>query len=164
MSKRTKKSLSDSAILLRVRKYCALRERSLKEVKQKLIELEVNEEHISGIIKKLENEGFLNEKRYVLAFAGGKFRTKKWGKAKIEMELRKQNISGEMLTKGLEAITREEYVNTLNELLKRKMRNMKIGNIEMDLFSAEAQKLIRYAVQKGYEYELVVDRIKQLLL
>src|SRR5580693_6124237 len=97
MDKRTKKTLSDEALMLRVRKYCALRERSTREVKKKLYELDVLEDKAELIIEKLKQEGFLNEKRYVSAFARGKFRNKKWGKKKIEMELKKQGITKELL-------------------------------------------------------------------
>ena len=100
MDKRTKKTLSDEALLLRIRKYCALRERSIKEVSKKLFELGVLEDKALLIIEKLKEEGFLNENRYVSAFARGKFRNKKWGRKKIEMELKKQGIAKELLAKG----------------------------------------------------------------
>ncbi len=79
MDKRTKKTLSEVAIMLRVRKYCALRERSVKEVNKKLFELDVMEDKVPLIVEKLKEEGFLNENRYASAYARGKFRNKKWG-------------------------------------------------------------------------------------
>lgn len=168
MDKRTKKTLSDEALLLRVRKYCALRERSIKEVGKKLFELGVLEDKVLLIIEKLKQEGFLNENRYVSAYARGKFRNKKWGRNKIEMELKKQGISKELLKKGLNEIENTDYVQVLDTLLQKKWKLIKAkpGNntfSEDDLFSPAMQKLLNYAMQKGFEYDLIVERVRKIL-
>jgi|SRR6185312_3838543 len=168
MDKRTKKNLSDGAILLRIRKYCALRERSSKEVRKKLTEIGILEDKILIVIQKMQDEGFLNEQRYVLAYARGKFRNKKWGKRKIEMELKKQGIGEEMLEKGLHEIENEDYLQVLDKLLLRKWKQIQakpIGDtyITDDIFSPAVQKLLNYAIQKGFEYEVVMERIKKML-
>jgi len=168
MDKRTKKMLSDEALLLRVRKYCALRERSIKEVKKKLAELGTLEDKTLLIIEKLMKEGFLNENRYVSAYARGKFRNKKWGKKKIEMELKKQGITGDLLEKGLNEIENTDYLQVLDKLLIKKWKLLKektenTSYSDNDLFTPAMQKLINYAIQKGFEYDLIVDRVKKIL-
>ncbi len=168
MDKRTKKTLSEVAIMLRVRKYCALRERSVKEVNKKLFELDVMEDKVPLIVEKLKEEGFLNENRYASAYARGKFRNKKWGKKKIEMELKKQGISKDLLQKGLNEIENADYLKVLDTLLIKKWKQLKAktSNSEYsdsDLFTPAKQKLINYAMQKGFEYDLVVERLKKIL-
>jgi regulatory protein len=168
MDKITKKTLSDEALLLRVRKYCALRERSIKEVSKKLFELGVLEDKALLIVEKLRQEGFLNESRYVSAYARGKFRNKKWGKKKIEMELKKQGITKELLEKGLGEIENADYIQVLDTLLQKKWKLLKAksGNSDYsdkDLFTPAMQKLLNYAMQKGFEYDVIVDRVKKIL-
>ncbi len=170
MDKRTKKTLSDEALLLRVRKYCALRERSIKEVEKKLYELEVLKDKAQLIIEKLKEEGFLNEKRYVSAFARGKFRNKKWGKKKIEMELKsKESVRELPLKKALKRLENTDYLQTLDTLLIKKWKQIKSKTrddseySDNDLFTPAMQKLINYAMQKGFEYDVVVDRVKKAL-
>lgn len=168
MDKRTKKTLSDEALLLRIRKYCALRERSIKEVSKKLSDLGTLEDKASLVIEKLRQEGFLNEKRYVSAYTRGKFRNKKWGKKKIEMELKKQGIPQELLEKGLNEIENEDYLQVLDKLLIKKWKLLKAksdnaGYSDKDLFTPAMQKLLNYAMQKGFEYDLIVDRVKKIL-
>jgi regulatory protein len=169
MDKRTKKMLSDDALMLRVRKYCAIRERSVKEVDKKLYELGVLKDRALLVIEKLTQEGFLNEKRYVSAYTRGKFRNKKWGKNKIEMELKKQGIGKELLEKGLKEIENTDYLEVLDGLLIKKWRLLKAksGNEEYsgdNLFSPVMQKLLNYAMQKGFEYDVIVDRVKKVIL
>ncbi len=168
MDKRTKKTLSDQALLLRVCKYCALRERSIKEVKKKLFDLDVLEDKALLIIEKLKQEGFLNENRYVAAYARGKFRNKKWGKKKIEMELKKQGITTDLLDKGLKEIEDTSYIEVLDNLLLKKWKQIKAKPAnthysEDDLFTPAMQKLLNYATQKGFEYDLIIDRVKKIL-
>jgi len=151
-----------------VRKYCALRERSIKEVSKKIFELGALEDKALLVIEKLKQEGFLNENRYVKAFARGKFRNKKWGKKKIEMELKKQGITEDLLKKGLNEIESVDYLQVLDRLLikKWKLLKTKSGNIsysDNDLFTPAMQKLINYAVQKGFEYDIIVGRVKKIL-
>ena len=168
VDKRTKKTLSDSALMLRVRKYCALRERSVKEVSKKLYDLDVLEDKAQLIIEKLKEEGFLDEKRYVSAFTRGKFRNKKWGKKKIEMELKKQGITKDLLDKGLTEIESTDYLQTIDTLLQRKWKQIKAKDTtdaysDNDLFTPAMQKLINYAMQKGFEYDIILDRVKKVL-
>ena len=42
------------------------------------------------IIKTLFNEDYLNEKRFAKSYCRGKFNINKWGRVKIEYELRKK--------------------------------------------------------------------------
>src|ERR1700733_8262028 len=147
MDKITQKTLSDEALLLRIRKYCALRERSIKEVSKKLYELGALEDKAQLIIEKLKQEGFLNENRYVSAYARGKFRNKKWGKKKIEIELKKQGINKELVKKGLSEIENADYLQVLDTLLIKKWKVIKAksGNSDYsdsDLFTPAMQKLI----------------------
>ena len=168
MDKRTKKTLSEVAIMLRVRKYCALRERSIREVEKKLSDLDVLEDRAQLIIEKLKAEGFLNEKRYVSAYTRGKFRNKKWGKKRIEMELKRQGIGKDLLENGLKEIENTEYLEALDKLLIKKWKQVqakagKSDYSEKDLFTPEMQKLVNYAMQKGFEYDIVIDRVKKIL-
>jgi regulatory protein len=167
MAKGTKVALSTDALLLRIRKYCALRERSIHEVKRKLADLGAQEEELTLIIGKLMTEGFLNEKRFTKSFVGGKFRNKKWGRKKIEIELRKHGIKGEILEQGFKEIAPDDYLQTLDKLLAKKWKQVSLKPRKNEeehygLFTPEIQKVINYALQKGYEYEVIVERVKGL--
>ncbi|MGA1771249.1 MAG: regulatory protein RecX, partial [Flavobacteriaceae bacterium] len=60
--------------------YCTYQERCHQEVTRKLQQLQVPYRDHGQIIARLIADDFLNETRFAIHFAGGKFRTKKWGK------------------------------------------------------------------------------------
>jgi regulatory protein len=164
MDKRTKKSPSIDDALARARKYCAYSERNKVEVKKKLVEYGVMEGDINMILEKLVKEGFLNEQRFASAFAGGKFRMKKWGRTRIKMEMKRKGLSTELIEQGLSELPQQAYTDTLDELLNKKWKQLQrkaIGNTSKPIM-AEKQKLIRYALQKGYEQDIIMNRMSKL--
>lgn len=131
-------------------RYCAYQERSHLEVRNKLYELGVNRDEIDELITQLITENYLNEERFARAFAGGKFRLKKWGKIKITLALEAKGVSRNCIKLGLSEITQEGYLSTLENILQEK------NNIteEENLF-VRKDRLSKYAIQKGFEPELV---------
>ncbi len=134
-------------LLEKARNYCAYQERSIFDVKAKLLQWKATEETIEGIIKKLKEENYINEERFVKAFALGKLRHNKWGRNKIIYELKQKNIPDLYIQIGLGEIDEQEYVNTLKAVLSSKEVKAK------DEFTRQ-NKLVRYAAQKGFQPEL----------
>ena len=60
--------------------FCAYRDRSQKEVEDKLLEMRMIPEAREQIVIKLMQEDFLNEERFARSFVRGKYRIKKWGR------------------------------------------------------------------------------------
>jgi hypothetical protein len=84
---KSKKRLTPTEALTKIQRYCAYQERSHKEVKTKLFEYGLYANQVDDLISQLITDGFLNEQRFAKAYAGGKFRMKKWGRLKIKNEL-----------------------------------------------------------------------------
>jgi regulatory protein len=73
------------AALQKLKHYCTYQERSHYEVIQKLWELAVRKSDHDEIIATLIDEDYLNEERFAIQYAGGKFRMKQWGKKRSNM-------------------------------------------------------------------------------
>lgn len=144
------KYYSYDAALEKMQKYCALQERCQSEIRTKLIEIKIYGEDLESIIAELITDNYLNEERYAMAFVRGKFRMKQWGKNKIKQELQMKKISPYCIKKGMQEITDEVYVETLKNILEKKKNLLQ----EADDFKRN-QKLLQYAIGKGYESELV---------
>lgn len=143
--------------LVKLQSWCAYQERSQQEVRDKLYELGMWPEAVENIIAKLIEDNFLNEERFAMAFARGKFNIKKWGRIKIKMELKQKRVSDYCLKKALQQIDETEYMATLKKLIeaKRKLTKEK-SPVKLKY------KLMSYAISKGYEKDLVFDVLGDL--
>jgi len=144
-------------IVAKLRQFCAYQERCIHDVEEKLREWKVSQKHVEKIIAQLIKEDYLNEERFARSFAGGKFRINHWGKTKIIYELERRQVPDLIIQIGLEEIGDEEYEETLKEILQRKNREIN----EKDPFKRK-QKLIAYAVQKGFEYSAVKSALEKM--
>jgi regulatory protein len=151
------KKLTPQQAREKIQRYCAYQERAHEEVRNKLFQLGVFGTDADEIITTLILEGFLNEERFAKAFAGGKFRLKKWGKLKIENALEKKGISKNCIRYGLKEIDQEDYLDTLKKILEAKAEVL----LEENLY-VKRDKLSQYAILKGYEPELVWRFLKEM--
>lgn len=130
--------------------FCAYQERTQQEVRERLTEWGVFTDDAEAIIAELIQQNYLNEERFAKSFAGGKFRVKGWGKRKIKQHLQQRGISGYNLEQAMKEIAPDDYRTTLSDLLDKKRRSIRDDNPLV-----VKQKLIRYALSKGYESDLV---------
>ena len=87
-----KLSKDEKLILEKMRSYCMYQERCIQEVKKKLTRLQVITKTKSKIIDHLIEDDYLNELRFAKSFIQGKLRIKKWGRIKLNYELRIRGI------------------------------------------------------------------------
>ena len=146
----------NDVIYNKLRHYCAYQERCHEEVRTKLLSLKIYGDDLEEIINKLIEDDFLNEERFAKAYAGGKFRVKKWGRSKIINELKKRKVSAYCIKKGMEEIEEHDYIITLNKLLQSTIKKYDNGNDY-----ETKNKVARYLISRGYESELVWNGIGQ---
>jgi len=137
--------------LQKIGQFCAYQERNHKEVKEKLYSYGLYKDQVEELISKLIQESFLNEERYAIAYAGGKFRAKDWGKNKIKYGLKQHQVSDYCIKKALKTIDDEEYVKTLQKLYVAKEKTLKS---EKNIF-IKKRKIQQYLMQKVYEVSLI---------
>ncbi len=146
----------DSAILNKLARYCAYQERCISEINQKIHELD-SSEHQDEYIQWLKENNYLNESRYVGLFIRSKFNQKKWGRGKIQFELRKKGISDSEIQMHWEEIAEEDYAEALKNLLVKKAASLKTGTA-----AEKYQKCYRTGLSKGFEPGLVSQVLKGL--
>lgn len=153
-----KKNYTTAQIKEKILHYCAYQERSHHDVRKKLYDYGLYSSEVEEIISSLITEGFLNEERYAKTFAGGKFRIKKWGRNKIVHALEGNGISKNCIQAGLKEIDPSDYRKTLAEIMQKKIDTASEENIFV-----KRDKIARYAIQKGFEPELVWEMLRDLL-
>jgi regulatory protein len=153
------KKLTKQEANAKIQHYCAYQERSHQEVRNRLYEYGLFREEVDELLTNLITEGFLNEDRFAKAYAGGKFRIKKWGRLKIINELEAKGLSKNCIRSGLKEIDENHYVETLRNILIVKSDQL---NEEPNRF-VRRDKTSRYAIQKGYEPELVWKILREII-
>lgn len=144
------KRLTPQQALQKIRHYCAYQERSHKEVRNRLFEMGLYSNQVEEILSQLIADGFLNEQRFASAFAGGKFRMKKWGRIKIRRELEMHGLTDKCIQIGLNEIHASNYLSTLESILEKKW-----ATVDEPLLIKKKDKVAKFAIAKGYEPDLV---------
>lgn len=137
-------------VLNKMRRYCAYQERCHEEVRTKILSMKVYGDTLERVMDALIQEDFLNEERFAIAYAGGKFRMKKWGRLKILRELQLRKISTYCINKAMKEITDEAYEKTLKQLIHQARKSYSTYNT-----FEQNHKVSKYLIAKGYEPALV---------
>jgi regulatory protein len=152
------KNIGTERALQKIKHFCSYQERSHREVKEKLYGFGMYKEETEALLSQLIEENYLNEERYAIAFAGGKFRTKQWGRIKIKYELKQRQVSEYCIKKGLASIAADEYEKTLQKLFHDKQNSL----IAEKNILIKKQKIQSYLIQKGFEHELISNLLKKM--
>lgn len=152
-----KKQLTKEQALQKLRHYCAYQERSHSEVRDKLYQLGVWKKDHDEIIASLIEDNYLNEERFAIAFAGGKFRMKQWGRIKIRYELKQKQVSEYSIKKAMKEIKEEDYLKLLAKLAEDKYASLK-----GEQYLVRKKKTQDYLMQKGFEPELISRTLNEL--
>lgn len=155
--KKSQKKLTPLVALEKMRNWCAYQERAQQETRNKLWEYGLASDEIEQIISQLIQENYLNEERFAVAFAGGKFRIKKWGKNKIKQELKMRKVSDYCIQKALNQINGNDYFVTLEKIIVKKNQEIKESNKIKKQY-----KIIKYLMSRGFEQDVIMDAIKNL--
>jgi regulatory protein len=145
-----KKYLTKEQATQKLRQYCAYQERSHSEAVQKLWDLGVRKAEHDEIISSLIEDDYLNEERFAIQFAGGKFRMKNWGRKRIYYALKEKKVSEYNIRKAMKEIPDDAYEKTLLQLAEKKYASLKD-----EQYLVRKKKTMDYLMQKGYEPELV---------
>ena len=141
----------------RIKNYCALQDRCQWDVLQKLREWGLQQATKDHILEILITDKFIDEERFSTSFCRGKFRIKNWGKQKIINELKRKQISSICINTGLKEIDEKEYDLVLEKLFYQKEKSIKDKNQFI-----RKTKIANFLVQRGFENNLVWDKIREL--
>ncbi len=155
----SKQSFTPDQALQKIKQFCAYQERCHREVTEKLYSFGLYKKAVEIILSNLIEENFLNEERFAIAFAGGKFRMKQWGRVKIKYELKQKGVGSYCINLALKEIDEETYLTTLKTLATKKWESLK-----GEQYLNRQAKTTTYLLQKGFELHLisaVIDEIRK---
>lgn len=138
-------------------KFCAWRERCSSEVIEKLRQLGATLQQQQQVLQWLQQENYINNKRFAATFARGKFTNNNWGRQRIFLELKSRGIDEADIQKALEEIPENEYLKTLEKLARKKWNETKTDDLYI-----KKQKTAAFLAGKGYENELLWKMVEKL--
>ena len=138
---------------------CTTKECCVSEVREKMRNWNVSRVDEDSIVQELIAERYVDESRYARAFANDQFRFSGWGRIKIGYTLRQKAIDSLVVSQAVQAIDPEEYYAALMNILKTKMRASKSLPQQ-----TQGEKLMRFALSRGFEYNLIREALKELSL
>ncbi|MET0636330.1 MAG: regulatory protein RecX [Chitinophagaceae bacterium] len=153
-----KKTLTTEQVIRKLQHYCGYQERSHHEVQQKLYELGIWKKDHDAIIATLIEQDYLNEERFVKAYAGGRFRMKGWGRIRICYELKQRKISEYLIKKAMAEIPEEDYLQKMEKLITDKY-----DSLGSDGHLIRRKKTVDYMTGKGFESNLVIPFLSGLM-
>ena len=150
------KEYTEKELALKAEAYCVAAERCPSDVEEKLKRWGADEDMAARIVEHLCKERFLDGTRYCRFFVRDKYRFDQWGRMKIVQALRMKRLSSGEIESGLAEIDAEEYRNILRNLLEKKAKTVKaVSDYDRN------QKLIRFAVGRGFTMDEIMQQIKQ---
>lgn len=143
-------SLGFNEILKRLEYFCAYQERCEFDVLEKIKKLGLqNPEKTEMLIKRLQKDGFLDQKRFVNSYITGKVSIKKWGVNKIRAGLVQKRIEPVIIARGIMEIDAGLYQENLQALFEKKIIALKDYKTDYQ----QKSKVIRFLSGKGYSSE-----------
>jgi regulatory protein len=149
--------MNNKEALIKIRSICSRQEQCRQDILVRLSKWDISESDSDKIMLILEKEGFVDHNRYATSFANDKLKFNKWGKVKIRWMLRQKDIPEDIIERALSLIDDDEYFNTLSGELKKKIKSLRSDN-EYD----KKGKLVKFATQRGFEYEIILKVINKI--
>jgi regulatory protein len=151
------KRLTKEQALPKIKHYCTYQERSHKEVKEKLYGFGLYKTDVEELMAQLIEEDYLNEERFAMQYAGGKFRMKQWGRVQIQRGLKERQVSTYCIRRAMTEISDVDYEKTLQRLAEKKWDTLK-----GEQYLSREGKTRNYLLQKGYEPALIQKAMANL--
>lgn len=155
---RERKSKTAEQALSALMRQCARSERSSGDALRLMRGWGVPDAERQGVLQKLVEQRFIDDRRYAEAYTREKSRLAGWGRRKIAMHLAQKGVSKDIIDEVLLCLDGDEQLGRLVEKLQRKLRTTKAAS-QYELRG----KLLRYALGLGYDYDLATTAVERVV-
>ena len=150
--------MSAEAALSRASALCSRGEQAESDIATRLRDWGLGEREAADVLRRLRDEGFLDERRYAVAFARDRFKFNGWGRLKIARHLQLKHISRTVIEQALAEIDEVDYRQSLNRLLRAKARS-----VNARPWPQAMAALLRLGASRGFESDLCHQTARDLL-
>lgn len=139
---------------------CSRREYCSSDIYKKALDaLEGNADEAGKVLEILQDEKYVDDRRYARAYARDKASIAGWGSVKIRYMLSAKGLARDVINEALAEVDSDTSDRRFEKLMLAKCRSLK-GSDDVRL------KLIRFAAGRGYGYEQassMADRVIEMM-
>lgn len=154
---RKSKPKSAAQALQSLMRLCARAEKSSGDALRLMRGWGVPEGEREGVLAKLVEQRYIDDRRYAEAYVREKSNLSGWGARKISFQLRQKGIDKDIISSTLATLDNDAQFEQLTAKLERKMRTTKAAN-NYELRG----KLLRYGLGLGFDYEMTRSAIDKI--
>ena len=158
MRPKIKRDKTPQQALTSLMRLCARSERSSGDALRLMRGWGVEETEARKVLARLLNDGFIDDSRYAGAFVRDKIRFGGWGVRKIATALRAKGVAREIIDEALSEVDGDDMRERLITILRRRLPSIKAKSA----FELR-DKLLRYAVGRGYDFAIARECIEELV-
>lgn len=143
--------LTPEQALERARDMCNRAEHCSGEIIKKFRDKGLSEAACRALVERLRSERLVDDDRFARMFVRDKIEYMAWGRRKIAMALAAKRVDRDVISRALDTIDEDVYLDRLRHVVERKRRAL--GD-EAGTYDGRT-KLFRYGVSRGFEPDLV---------
>ena len=128
--------------------------KSISDMKKILVNKEYSDTIIDEVIDKLIEQGYLDDRKFVVSFINNQIITTNKGPYKIVSELNKHNISSNIINEEIENFDEEIQKEKINKIINRSIKSNKSrGGVVLK------NKIINDLISNGYDIDIINKEI-----
>ncbi len=131
-------------------RYLSYRPRTCQEVREYLARKEFSEENVEKVLHELQQQGFLNDREFALAWVRERRNSKGHGPLRLRQELARKGIAAKWIDEALAHTDEEEERQLAMKIAER--RYLRICH---EPWPKVERKLGQYLFRQGYPSEIV---------
>jgi len=140
-------------------KLLAAKPRSVAELRERLLRGKTtNEEVVETVISRLREYGYLDDERFAFSYASYKVKQKPVGRRRLQTDLKLKKVDSGVANEALELV----YANTPEEQLIDQAIAKRLRTRGKPKNRAEAKSLFDHLLRRGFDFELVSEKIRSL--
>lgn len=120
-------------------------------------------EEIEMVLKRLEEEGFVDDRRFALAYAKDKMHLSKWGGIKVRSCLVHFGMDSKLIDEAISAADESGRKDNLHLLIEGKLRSLlrgaEISSLEYEQKRKIYAKVYRFAMGRGYGHSEIMAEL-----
>ncbi len=160
MAPRRPQLLESSQLWEYALKALAARDHSSGQLREKLRRRAARKEDVEGILSRLKQSGYLNDRRYAETYAAARLSSQGFGKIRVVRDLQAHRVARQVAERAAAAAYREtDEERLIEDFLARKFRR-----VNLDEFLADPRNLAgacRKLIRAGFRWSVALRVLKR---